>query len=105
MRRFVKTEESDFYCTKCGQFTYSIRRLKGQEREPGHLKRLWCPFCNEEHNCVEVRSSAYGYTKKDFDLEFAMGNFDKDGNRKRTFKENRQLYEKIKKIRRGEINE
>lgn len=94
MRRFVKTEESDFYCTKCGQFTYSIRRLKGQEREPGHLKRLWCPFCNEEHNCVEIRSSAYGYTTDDFNMEFSIGNFDEEGNRKMSFKEARVEYER-----------
>ena len=94
MKRYVKTEESDFYCTKCGNFTYSIRRLQGQEREPGHLKRLWCPFCNEEHNCVEIRSSAYGYTTDDFNMEFSIGNFDEEGNRKKSFKEARVEYER-----------
>lgn len=96
MKRFVKTEESDFYCTKCGNFVYSLRRLQGQEREPGHLKKLWCPFCNEEHNCAEIRSSAYGYTIDDFNMEFSIGNFDEEGNRKRTFKEARQLYKKLR---------
>ena len=33
---------SDFYCTKCGTKGIPCFRTVGKEREPGHLKKLFC---------------------------------------------------------------
>ena len=45
---------SDFYCTKCGMKGIPVFRTIGQEREPGHLKKLFCLHCQEETNMAEV---------------------------------------------------
>ena len=72
---------SDFYCTKCGALGLPIVRTAKHQREPGHLKKLYCPRCRVQTNMVEVRG--YGqYTKEDFLIEFKYGNFDEEGLRK-----------------------
>lgn len=73
---------SKFYCTQCGQEAIPVFRRNGCEREPGHLKVLYCPFCRECNNCTEITDSSNKYTKRMFDFEFKNGNFDKEGNRK-----------------------
>jgi hypothetical protein len=78
MSRNITT--SDFYCTKCGRKGIPLARKQGQQREPGHLKRLYCLACGEETNHAEVRGIGSAYTKEDFMLEFALGRF-VDGNR------------------------
>lgn len=55
-------------------------RKKGQMREPGHLKKLYCMHCREEVNHVEVREIG-GYTEEDFKREFELGRFKDDGQR------------------------
>ena len=40
-RRAQLADPSEFYCTKCGKRGFDIPRKRGQEREAGHLKRLW----------------------------------------------------------------
>lgn len=76
---FNRAPESKFYCTKCGKEGIPIARKKGQERKSGHLKKLYCLFCGEEVNHVEIKM--YGdYTYEDFLEEFQSGRF-KDGNR------------------------
>ena len=72
---------SDFYCTRCGNKGIPIFRNSGQERPPGHLKKLFCLHCGEEVNMVEI-SPTGKYTLDDFLIEFNYGNFDEDGNRK-----------------------
>ena len=76
---------SDFYCTKCGCKGIPIFRTIGKEKEPGHLKKLFCLNCQEERNMVEVRqNSKYGLDN--FLIEYENGNFDEDGNRKEPWK-------------------
>ena len=71
---------SDFYCTHCGKKGISIPRKNNQRREAGHLKNLYCPYCREVHNAVEIRP--YGkYTLQDFYIEFNNHNFDEKGKR------------------------
>lgn len=70
----TKTTTSDFYCTKCGHKGIPIARNKGQQREPGHLKTLYCLFCGEEVNHVEVKPFGK-YTYEDFLEEFTLGRF------------------------------
>lgn len=71
---------SDFYCTECGKKGIPLTRKQGQQREPGHLKKLYCLVCGRETNHAEVRGIGSAYTKDDFMLEFALGRF-VDGNR------------------------
>ena len=75
---------SEFYCTKCGKKNFDIPRRKGREREAGHLKKLYCINCKEEHNCVEIKPfSKYGY--EDFKIEYEYGNFSDNGDRIRPY--------------------
>lgn len=81
---------SDFYCTQCGSKTLPIWRKKGREREPGHLKKLFCLKCGKEVNCVEIKPcNNYGYAE--FVEEFEYGNFSEEGLRIRPYKELRRL--------------
>lgn len=70
---------SDFYCTYCGNKGIPITRKKGQSREPGHLKKLFCLKCQKEINHVEIRP--YGsYRYENFLEEYSLGRF-YEGNR------------------------
>ena len=70
----------EFYCTKCGNKGIPIPRRKGAEREPGHLKKLFCLTCQIETNHAECIPNSR-YTHEDFLLEYENGNFDTEGNR------------------------
>ena len=76
---------SDFYCTKCGHKGIPIIRKSGKAKEPGHLKKLFCLYCNEEENMVEIKQKG-SYTLEDFLIEFQNGNFE-NGERKMTYKQ------------------
>ena len=53
----------------------------GRQREPGHLKKLYCLHCGKEVNHVEIKEKgSYNYTI--FWYEFSLGNFNDDGERK-----------------------
>jgi hypothetical protein len=78
----AKITMSDMYCTQCGRKNIPIPRNKGREREPGHLKNMYCLYCQKKTNMVEVREFGSGYTLEDFELEFKLHNFNKDGTRK-----------------------
>ena len=73
------TTTSDFYCTKCGQKGIPIARKIGQQREGGHLKKIYCIHCKEEVNHAEVRPFG-DYQYEDFKQEFELGRF-VNGNR------------------------
>lgn len=77
---------SDFYCTRCGNKGLPVFRTAGQEREPGHLKKLFCLHCQKEINMVEVRPMGK-YTLDTFLIEYENGNFDENGNRKEPWKQ------------------
>lgn len=91
MKRLNNLTKSEFYCVKCGNKGIPIQRQKNKEREQGHLKKLYCPFCQVETNHVEVREKGK-YNEYDFRLEFTFGNFDEDGNRIKPFKQFRREY-------------
>ena len=75
-----KGKVSNFYCTFCGQKGMPVVRQKGKEREDGHLKKLYCVYCKQERNMVEVKEGGR-HTYETFINEFGHGNFDKEGNR------------------------
>jgi hypothetical protein len=65
---------SEFYCTKCGKRGIPIVRRAGQQREPGHLKKIFCLNCQKETNHAEVRPFG-AYNREDFEEEFRLGRF------------------------------
>ncbi len=67
-------EYSNFYCTCCGSKGIPIVRKTSKQKEPGHLKKLYCLNCKTEQNMVEIKSNSK-YTVEDFYLEFENGNF------------------------------
>jgi hypothetical protein len=81
------------YCTRCGNRGIDIPRRASQSREPGHLKHIYCPYCREDVNCVEIRPYGEKYKYEDFLIEFKHGNFDEDGNRIMPYK---QFISKVK---------
>ena len=76
---------SDFYCTCCGRKGIPIIRTVGKEKEPGHLKKLYCLYCGEEKNMVEIKPNGK-YTLLDFEIEYKNGNF-KEGERIKPYKQ------------------
>lgn len=74
MAKNQRITTSEFYCTCCGKRGIPIARRVGQQREVGHLKRLFCLTCQKETNHAEVRPfGAYNY--EDFEEEFRLGRF------------------------------
>lgn len=65
---------SDFYCTVCGKKNFPIIRKPGKEKEPGHLKKLYCIYCQKEQNMIEIKQFGK-YTLQDFYIEYNNGNF------------------------------
>lgn len=70
---------SRFFCTQCGNEGIPVQRKQGQERSSGHLKKLYCIYCKEEVNHVEIKEND-NYTYEDFREEYELGRF-KEGNR------------------------
>lgn len=92
----MRYAESEFYCTQCGSKGIPVLRKRGQEREAGHLKKLFCLKCQKEQNHVECKSFTK-YTHEDFLIEFNEKNFTKEGTRILTYG---QLRDKLNKERR-----
>lgn len=51
-----------------------IARRIGKQREAGHLKKLYCPYCKKEVNHAEVRPFGE-YNYEDFKAEYDLGRF------------------------------
>ena len=77
----MKCAISKMYCTKCGKEGISIPRKNGKYREAGHLKSLYCIYCKETRNHVEIKPFYSDYNYEDFLLEMEYHNFDENGNR------------------------
>lgn len=82
--------ESVFYCVNCGTKGIPIMRVRGMEREAGHLKKLFCLKCQKEWNHAECKPFSH-YDYKDFLLEKEYDNFDENGNRKMKYGELRSM--------------
>jgi predicted RNA-binding Zn-ribbon protein involved in translation (DUF1610 family) len=46
---------SKFKCPDCDNEMYVSRR-KGKQREDGHIKDIWCPYCGEVKKMVEDKN-------------------------------------------------
>ena len=49
-------ETHDFFCCNCGRLGLPIARPAARKRERGHLKNLYCVYCKQEYNHVEITS-------------------------------------------------
>lgn len=45
-----------FYCMNCGKMAMELPRKKGFQYERFHRKKLYCPYCKTEINCVECKN-------------------------------------------------
>ena len=88
---------SDFYCTICGNKGIPVFRTTKQEKEPGHLKKLFCLYCQKEVNMAEIKSIGGKYNLEDFWIEYEYGNFTENGLRKEPWKQF------VSKVRQGVI--
>ena len=89
---------SSFYCTQCGNEGIPLARTLFQQREAGHLKKLYCSYCCKECNFVEIKPISTNYTIEDFRIEFEENNFTTEGERKITYKQclsNRRKKERV----------
>lgn len=77
----TKLTQSRMFCVICGHESLPIWRRPGKQREPGHLKKLYCEYCKVETNHAECREfGKYGISE--FKIEFENGNFNANGTRK-----------------------
>jgi hypothetical protein len=47
---------STFICSSCERVVYELPR-NHRQREKGHIKDLFCPWCNRTGKCIEIRPS------------------------------------------------
>ena len=74
MAKNQRTTLSEFYCVECGNRGIPIARRVGQQREAGHLKKIFCLHCQKETNHAEIRPFG-SYRYEDFLEEFRLGRF------------------------------
>ncbi len=79
MAKNYKATPSRFFCTECGKEGITIQRKKGQQRAPGHLKKIYCLYCKKETNHFEIRDIDIEGLEQ-FQKEFRLGRF-VNGNR------------------------
>ena len=72
------------FCTNC-QFEMPIAKKQSKRKEPGHLKKLFCIRCGDQHNFVEIHENS-SYTLDIFKKEFELKNF-VDGQRIKDWKQ------------------
>lgn len=51
---------SECICPTCGG-KFPIPRRDDRQREKGHHKRIFCPYCQKVTNMLEVREGDYRY--------------------------------------------
>ena len=57
-----------FWCINCGRRVYELPRNKGHQHKDFHRKKLYCPWCHDEYNCVETKDLEQEWQfKQDFE--------------------------------------
>ena len=54
-----------FYCMKCGNKAMELFRKRGFQPERFHGKKLYCPYCKLELNCIECKNDEDVYEFKE----------------------------------------
>ena len=63
----AKMRQNYFMCIQCGKLAMILPRPVGHQYKNGHRKRLYCPHCKVEINCVECKNDEdIFYFKEDF---------------------------------------
>ena len=70
-----KFEMHDFYCLQCANKTIPVARKLSQKREKFHRKKLWCPTCKVEINCIEITTQE---EKEKFMEAYENGEYQKE---------------------------
>ena len=52
----AKMKQHSFMCIQCGKLAMTLPRPVGHQHKAGHRKRLYCPHCRMEINCVECKN-------------------------------------------------
>ena len=77
---------SEFWCIKCGRKGIPILRNRGNVKEKGHRKALYCITCKETINHIETRNEE---EERIFQEEFTAGKYEEEAERSSAFaKEN-----------------
>jgi hypothetical protein len=70
MARQQKMELHSFYCMNCGKKALELMRKCGKQHGDFHRKKLYCPWCKVESNCIECRTP---FDVEEFQANFAEG--------------------------------
>lgn len=54
-----------FYCMKCGNKAMELFRKRGFQHKRFHRKKLYCPHCKLELNCIECKNDEDVYEFKE----------------------------------------
>lgn len=49
---------STFICPECNT-KFPIPRKKSNQREKGHIKDIWCPFCKDTRKMLEYKENEF----------------------------------------------
>lgn len=61
-----------FYCPNCGKKTFDLQRSLSTQKESMHRKKMYCPWCKETLNQIEIRNDKEYF---DFITAFEKGEF------------------------------
>lgn len=54
-----------FYCINCGNKAMELPRKEGHQYGRFHRKKLYCPYCKLEINCIECKNDEDIYEFKE----------------------------------------
>lgn len=63
-------EIHSFYCLNCGKKAMDLPRKKGHKHKDFHRKKLYCPWCKMEINCIEIKDKTQ---EEQFKIDFKNG--------------------------------
>ena len=66
----ARSELHSFWCPICGRKAMDLQRQQGHQHKDFHRKKLYCPWCKTEHNCIETKNIEQEY---EFKINFERG--------------------------------
>lgn len=66
---------NSFYCLNCGKKIMDLPRKKSNQHESLHRKKLYCPWCKQTLNAIEVRNEQERW---DFLENFEQGAYENE---------------------------